>query len=92
FLEKNATKVIPIGIGTEAQLSGVIYKDSIDFIKQIFDQCVEAQETTSNQVRYKEVVFISYCWTDKSLAERFRNELEKNGINVFFDDDALKHH
>lgn len=90
FLLLNDTKVIPIGSEQPQPDQEISYKDSIDFIGSIFKACIANNTAKKNEVRYKEVVFISYSWTDKPLAERLRNELEKNGLNVFFDDDELK--
>ncbi|MBL0052846.1 MAG: toll/interleukin-1 receptor domain-containing protein [Bacteroidetes bacterium] len=53
-------------------------------------QCKKIIGPPPNEILFKEEVFISYSWSDKSLAERFKNELMKNGVNVFFDDDELK--
>jgi hypothetical protein len=91
FLENNATKVIPINNSdAQADSDGKIYKSSIDFINQMYEQCMESSEAKKSNVHYKEVVFISYSWTDKPLADRVKNEFEKHGLNVFFDDDELK--
>jgi hypothetical protein len=56
----------------------------------MYEQCMESSEAKKSNVHYKEVVFISYSWTDKPLADRVKNEFEKHGLNVFFDDDELK--
>jgi hypothetical protein len=91
FLENNATKVIPIGANKSAGGNEKsFYKNSIDFINEMAAQCHQRNEKSRNEVRFKETVFISYSWSDKSFAERLRNEFEKNGLNVFFDDDELK--
>jgi TIR domain/SIR2-like domain len=90
FLENNATKVIPIGNESPAETEKSFYKSSIDFINEMAAQCLQGNEKSRNEIRYKETLFISYSWSDKSFAERLRNEFEKNGLNVFFDDDELK--
>jgi hypothetical protein len=91
FLEHNATKIIPItdqttDIGKDSQ----IYKNSIEFIEQMYEQCTQGGVSERNKVQFKENIFISYSWSDKELASRIKNEFEHNGLNVFFDDDELK--
>ena len=92
FLENNATKVIPIDadLARTSPEGSKFYKNSIEFIDQMYEQCSKSNEIKKSETHYKETVFISYSWTDKSLAERIKNEFEKNGLNVFFDDDELK--
>lgn len=91
FLENNATRVIPIGENlTESTETKTHYKNSIEFIADMHLQTTNQSGHVSSGPRYKEIIFISYSWTDKTLAEGFRNEMEKNGLNVFFDDDELK--
>ena len=90
FLENNSIKIIPIGLKEEELNGNKVYKNSTAFIEDMFAQCFKNAELKRNEVRYKEAVFISYSWDDKSAAERLKNEFEKNGLNVFFDDDALK--
>jgi len=92
FLENNATKVIPIDadLARSSSEGNKFYTNSIEFIDQMYEQCNKSNETKKSETHYKETVFISYSWTDKSLAERIKNEFEKNGLNVFFDDDQLK--
>ncbi|MBK7109488.1 MAG: toll/interleukin-1 receptor domain-containing protein [Bacteroidetes bacterium] len=90
FLENNATRVIPIGTNIPSDSSELHYNNSIEFIKEMHAQCTKSAEHISTGPQFKEVIFISYSWSDKLLAETFRNEMEKNGLNVFFDDDELK--
>ena len=90
FLETNATKVIPISAREQDINGNKVYKSSIDFIHEMFGQCDKSGLSNATGVRYKEMVFISYSRDDKSLAERIRNEFEKNGIGVFFDEDSLQ--
>ena len=90
FLENNATKVIPIST-TEQDINGnKVYKSSIEFIDEVYAQCDKTGLPVRNAIRYKETIFISYSRDDKSLAERLKNEFEKNGLHVFFDEDSLQ--
>jgi hypothetical protein len=91
FLECNYTKVIPIDNRLKAEEAKPnVFKNSIEFIDQMYEQCAQTTERNKDVIKYKEKAFISYSWNDKSLAERFKNELENNGVEVFFDDDELK--
>jgi len=90
FLENNATKVIPISATEQGMNGNKVYKNSIEFIDDIYTQCDRSDISQPNKIRYKEIVFISYCRDDKSLAERLRNEFERNGLHVFFDEDTLQ--
>ncbi len=90
FLETNATKVIPISAKEQDINGNKVYKSSIEFIHEIVEQCDKNGLWRAKEVRYKEMVFISYSRDDKSLVERIRNEFEKNGISVFFDEDSLQ--
>jgi TIR domain-containing protein/SIR2-like protein len=89
FLENNTVMVIPIGSGQTDLNGNKVYRNSIEFIEEMVAQC-SGGEIVNGTVKYKEVLFISYCHDDKPAAERLRNELERNGVNVFFDDDSLK--
>ena len=89
FLVNYETKVIPIGQNTAEQNGPRVYRDSIDFLENIFSQSAGNGAITRNEPLFKELVFISYSRVDSPLAERLKNEFEKNGINVFFDDETL---
>ncbi|NNE75624.1 MAG: toll/interleukin-1 receptor domain-containing protein, partial [Pricia sp.] len=93
FLEHNATKVIRIA-GPTVTKEGLtdgdkVYRDSIEFIDEMHRVWKEYRGDVVDRIRFKEKVFLSYSWDDKSVVERLKNEFEKNGISVFFDDDAL---
>jgi TIR domain-containing protein/SIR2-like protein len=90
FLENNATKVIPISNCEEGLNGNKVYKSSIEFIDEVYAQCDKTGLPKRNEKRYKEIIFISYSRDDKSLAERLRNEFERNGLHVFFDEDSLQ--
>ncbi|MDQ6761025.1 MAG: TIR domain-containing protein [Bacteroidota bacterium] len=90
FLETNATKVIPISAKEQDINGNKVYKSSIEFIHEMFAQCDKNGLSKTKEVKYKELIFISYSRDDKSLAERLRNEFEKNGLRVFFDEDTLQ--
>lgn len=95
FLEHNSTKVIRIGAGPnttgdDSDTEDKMYKDSIEFIDEMHKVWKEYTGGFAGQPRFKEKVFLSYSWDDKSIVERLKNEFEKNGVGVFFDDDALK--
>lgn len=90
FLENNATKVIPIGSALNDQTASKVYKNAIEFVDEIYLQCDNTATQKRNEIRYKETIFISYSRIDIALAERIRNEFEKNGLHVFFDEDSLQ--
>ena len=90
FLENNATKVIRIG-SKDDKNDERTYNNSLEFIDEMYDEWSKKSEAvTRNEIRFKETVFLSYSWDDKSIVEKIKNEFEKNGVNVFFDDDELK--
>jgi hypothetical protein len=89
FLENNATKVIPISATEQGVNGNKVYKNSIEFIDDICTQC-DGPDTPPTKIRYREKFFISYSRDDKSLAERLRNEFQKNGLDVFYDEDSLQ--
>jgi hypothetical protein len=90
FLENNSTKVIPISRKEQCINGHKIYKNSIEFIDELYTQCDQTGIPVRNKIRYKETMFISYSRDDKSLADRLKNEFEKNGLSVFFDEDSLR--
>jgi hypothetical protein len=90
FLENNSAKIIPIGSTEQVTNGNKVFKDSSEFIDYIFKQCGDKDSTAPGKPKYKEILFISYSRDDKSLAERLRNEFERNGLKVFFDDDTLQ--
>jgi hypothetical protein len=94
FLEHNATKVIRIGSPSvskkDEDKDDEVYRDSIEFIDEMHRVWKEYRGEIVGRIRFKEKVFLSYSWDDKSVVERLKNEFEKNGISVFFDDDSLK--
>ncbi len=91
FLEHNAAKIIRIGAAAGPDGDDtILYNTSIDFIDEMYNEWLKHTETTRNQTLYKERLFLSYSWDDKAVVERLKNEFEKNGIRVFFDDDKLK--
>ncbi|MEP6749560.1 MAG: toll/interleukin-1 receptor domain-containing protein [Bacteroidota bacterium] len=89
FLENYETKIIPIGKNGMESNGTKVYKSSIDFLENIYTQSSGTSEVNRNEPKFKELVFMSYSRDDRPLAERLKNELEKNGVNVFFDDDTL---
>lgn len=91
FLENNATKVIRIGSGgDDDDDDDKSYNNSMEFIDEMYAEWIKNAGIKRNEVRFKESVFLSYSWDDKSIVEKLKNEFEKNGVNVFFDDDELK--
>jgi TIR domain/SIR2-like domain len=90
FLENHATKVIPIDSNRVDSDGNKYYKNVREFIEEIYTHCDTTGLQKRNEIRYQEVLFISYCRDDKSLAEKLRNEFEKNGLKVFFDEDSLQ--
>ncbi len=91
FLEYNSAKVIRIGADADQDPNEEkVYKDSLEFIDEMYEEWQKNSERSRNETRFKEVVFLSYSWDDKTVVERLKNEFEKNGVRVFFDDDKLK--
>ncbi|MGB7393904.1 MAG: toll/interleukin-1 receptor domain-containing protein, partial [Pricia sp.] len=94
FLQHNATNIIRIGTSptpdNEEDSEDKVYKDSIEFIEEMNKVWTEQKEESGGRIRFKEKVFLSYSWDDKAVVERLKNEFEKNGVSVFFDDDELK--
>jgi len=92
FLENNRTSVIPIGSPALAlKNEDEVYKNTIEFIDELFDKTEKSGKiTTKNKPRYKEKIFLSYSWTDKPIIKKIKNEFEKCGVELFFDDDDLR--
>lgn len=90
FLQNTSTDIIPIAKETITGAAGPVYKDVLGFVDDLAKRYRETDGTIPMEVLYTETVFISYSWTDKNLAMQFKNELERNGVSVFFDDDELK--
>ena len=89
FLENNATQVIPIGTNSQNGNGSNGYKSTAEFIDKIYTQCEKGIDSIK-KIRYQEKFFISYSRDDKLLAERFRNEFQKKGLDVFYDEDSLQ--
>jgi len=91
FLQNNAIKIIRIGATSPQRTNeDKEYRNSIEFIDEMSEKWEKNTATTRNQTRFKEKIFLSYSWDDKVIVERLKNEFEKNGVQVFFDDDELK--
>jgi len=86
FLESNAIRVVPIG-NPEQQGE---FPSASAFVDEMFKQNSNNKARIEKEKKFRENVFISYSRDDKEWATRIRNELEKNGVNVFFDEDDLK--
>jgi SIR2-like protein/TIR domain-containing protein len=92
FLENNKTSVISIGTSTKTDKNDdEVYSDTVEFIDELFEKTESsATSVTSNKPRYKEEIFLSYSRRDQSIVEKMKNEFEKCGVQLFFDNDALK--
>ena len=91
FLKNNAPEIIGISeVQDPDDPRSKFYNNSIEFVDELYEQWQNKTGGSTNRVRYKEKVFLSYSWDDKPLVERLKNEFEKNGVTVFFDDDELK--
>jgi len=91
FLKNNSIKLIHVGAAHSPGINeDQVYKNSIEFIDKMHGKWEEIIDPIVGQTRFKEKVFLSYSWDDKDVVERLKNEFEKNGVSVFFDDDALK--
>jgi len=92
FLNNNRhnTKVIKIGSQSDSNKSNNVFNNSVHFIDQLHEAWKSNKGDSINKVRYKEKVFLSYSWDDKTFVKKLKNEFEKNGVSLFFDDDYLK--
>ena len=92
FLENNQTSVIPIGKpAIPVKDNETVYCDTVEFIDELFAKTTkEEQILVDNKPRFKEKIFLSYSWGDKPLIKKLKNEFEKNGVELFFDDDDLR--
>lgn len=92
FLNNNRhnTRIIKIGSDNEDGDQKNGFNNSIHFIDQLHEAWKSNKGESVKKVRYKEKIFLSYSWDDKTFVEKLKNEFEKNGVNLFFDDDFLK--
>jgi len=93
FLESNSSNTKVIKIGSQPDPDGKMntsFNDSIEFIDKLYDAWSKNKGDEAKKIRYREKVFLSYSWDDKNFVEKLKNEFEKNGVSVFFDDDYLK--
>ncbi len=91
FLENNKTQVIRIGKSDSDDEEHRSYNNSIEFIDEMYDNWSKSNIAEKrNEVKFKELVFLSYSWSDKTIVEKIKNEFERNGVKVFFDDDKLR--
>lgn len=92
FLENNKTSVIPIGSNALTKKNDdEVYKDTVEFINELFMKTEKSDTViTSNKPRYKEKIFLSYSWGDKPIITKMKNEFQKCGVELFFDDDDLR--
>lgn len=92
FLNFIDTSVIPIGDSVlKAQKADIEYKNSIEFIDELFEESEKIDSIiTDNEPLYREKIFLSYSWDDKPLVKKLKNEFEKQGVELFFDDDDLR--
>jgi TIR domain/SIR2-like domain len=89
FLKNNSTAVLPVGDDTGKQTDDR-FENSLAFVNELFNQCNQPGDAAAQPLRYKELVFLSYSRDDSAIAEKFKNEFERNGVNVFYDKDSLK--
>lgn len=95
FLQSNAISIIHISNEPINGYNGdSIFKNSIEFIHKMYDQCFVKPDGDDNIVReeplFVEELFLSYSWGDKVMMEELKNEFRKHGVKIFFDDDNLK--
>ncbi|WGK64212.1 toll/interleukin-1 receptor domain-containing protein [Croceiramulus getboli] len=92
FLTFNKTSVIPIGSSPlKTPEAEVLYKNSLEFIDELYEKSEKINTiSTDNKPLYKEKVFLSYSWDDKPLIKKLKNEFERCGVQLFFDDDDLR--
>lgn len=92
FLETNSIKLIRIGTALDSDRKGEeVYRNSIEFIDKMHGKWEEIiRNNPQAPTRFKEKLFLSYSWDDRPIVERLKNEFEKNGVSVFFDDNDIK--
>jgi len=92
FLEFNKTRVIPIGSSVlKTKEAEILYKNSIEFIDELYETSEKSKSEVSDwKPRYQEKIFLSYSWDDKPIIKKMKNEFEKCGVCLFFDDDDLR--
>ena len=92
FLENNQTSVIPIGQPIQKlKNADEVYKDTIEFIDELYEKTQQEKGIqTDFEPKYEEKVFLSYSWADKALITKLKNEFDKCGVELFFDDDDLR--
>ncbi|CAN5460223.1 hypothetical protein BH10BAC2_BH10BAC2_25850 [soil metagenome] len=88
FLESNSTLVIRIGNNGSGNKIAQM-DNSITFVNELFNHCGQSIESGVPELHYKEVVFLSYSRDDSAIAEKLKNEFDRNGVKVFFDKDSL---
>ena len=92
FLENNKTLVIPFG-GNIGGNNVLQIENSIEFITEINNQFYGKIGPALPPPRTPlpgKFIFLSYSRDDSSIAEKLKNEFDRNGINVFYDKDSLK--
>ncbi len=90
FLRNNSIKVIPINVQNSELNNTKVYKSSIEFVDELFERWNATTSADNLRQRFKEQLFISYSRDDKNVAEKLKNEFNRNGVRVFFDTDTLK--
>ncbi|MEM7186586.1 MAG: toll/interleukin-1 receptor domain-containing protein [Bacteroidota bacterium] len=90
FLKNYKTNVIPIGVDLEDDQNEKVYSSTFEFVDELVDELEENEGLVQNEPLYKEKVFLSYSWGDKPLVTKLKNEFEKSGVELFFDEDDLR--
>ncbi len=81
FLEYYKVKVINI--------SKTAFINAIEFVNQLFDEWLKGGGVKRREPIYKEEIFLSYSSNDRNFVELIRNEFEKQGVKVFYDEIGL---
>jgi TIR domain-containing protein/SIR2-like protein len=91
FLESNKTKVIQIEQDSNIKDDDdKVYSNSPEFIDALYHELGQSKAVSTNKPLYKEKIFLSYSWGDKPIVTKMKNEFEKCGVELFFDEDDLR--
>ena len=89
FLKNHKTSVIPIGLAADGE-EDKVYSTTFEFIDDLFEDIESSAGVAITKPIYKEKIFLSYSWGDKPLVTKLKNEFQKCGVELFFDDDDLR--
>ena len=66
------------------------FKNTVAFINKLYTEWDSTNDKARNEVKFEEKLFISYASNDRPFVRLIKDEFEKQGVEVFFDDDDLR--